>query len=263
MKKLIAAIAVMLMLALSTASALVADNRYVCDETGILTGAQIGALNEKAAALAEKRGCGAYIWIVDLVPENYAKSIDDLEVYVEAFYEKNSLGCGDDKNGMVLLLEIGDIPGERDYLFYTHGPCQDIFNNSTRERLLDDKIVPLFIDAFNNGNFYKVADVFLDEVENEFVYDFVVVLGLKLATVILVPVLTAWFVCSGWKRQMKTAAIARSADNYIPAGGFNLTAKDDTFLYRTTSRRKIERESSSSGGGSSSSSSGSSSGRSV
>jgi len=235
------------------------DN-YVLDETGTLTDAQIDDLNEKAAELSEKRKCGVYIWIVDLVPEANARTVDDLEAYVDVFYEKYDLGYGDKKNGIVLLLEIGDIPGERDYLFYTYGPCKSVFSNDTRERILDDEIVPLFKSAFSNGNFYKVADVFLDQVDSEFATDFIVTLVFKLIAVIFVPMLIALIVCSSWKRKMKTAKLASHADNYIPAGGFNLTGKSDTFLYRTTTRTRIERSSSSSGGGSSSSSSGRSSG---
>jgi len=245
---------------------------YVCDETGTLTDAQIAALNEKAAALAEKRGLGAYIYIVNLVPEEYAKTIDDLEVYTKAFFEKNGLGLGDDKNGMVLLLETGDQPGERDYLFFTNGACKSVFGNRARERILDNYIVPLFKAAFSNGNFYKVADVFLDRInsefdriDSEFTDNLAMKLKLKLAVVILVPILTAWITCSRWKSKMNPANIDRTADKYIPANGFKLTGKTDQFLYRTTTRTKIERDSSSSssGGGSSSSSSGSSSGGKV
>ena len=239
-----------------------ASSSYVTDDTGTLTGEQIEALNEKAAAFAEKRGYGIYIWIVDLVPEEYAKSIDDLEVYVEDFYKRNNLGYGSEKNGMVLLLEIGDVPGERDYLFYTNGPCTDVFNNSTRERMLDDKVVPLFREAFNNGSFSLVADAFMDAVESEVVSGFVVILIFKLIAVIGVPLVTAWLVCANWKRKMKTAVTAHTADSYIPAHGFNLTGQTDQFLFRRTTRVKIERDTSS-GGGSSSSSSGQSSGGKV
>lgn len=237
------------------------NGNYVFDETGTLTGAQIGALNNKAAAISEKRECAVYIWIVDLVPEKNARTIDDLEVYVDSFYYKNDLGFGNDRNGMVLLMEIGDVPGERDYLFNTHGSCTSVFDNSTREKLLDNKIVPLFRSAFNDGNFYKVADVFLDEVDNAFSKDFLDTLLLKLAVVIILPVLIALIVCLRWKAKMKTAKIARTADNYIPQNGFNLTGRTDQFLYRTTKRTKIERSSPSSGGSSSSSSGRSSGGK--
>ena len=265
MKKILTLVAMTVLFAVFMSPAVFAAEKgdYVFDETGTLTNSQIAALNEKAAKLWEKRECGVYIYIVDLVPEEYARTIDNMEIYTQAFFDRNNLGYGDKKNGIVLLLEIGDVPGERDYLFFTNGDCTSVFGDSTRETLLDDHIVPLFRDAFSNGNFYKVADTFLDEVESTYVINTVVKWILRIVVVILVPMLIAWIVCSGWKRKMKTAVIARTADNYIPADGFNLTGQEDKFLYRTTVRRKVPKSSSSSGGSSSSSSSGSSSGGKV
>ena len=236
---------------------------FIVDETGILTEAQINSLNAKAAALMEKRKCAVYVWIVDLVPPEYDKTIDLVERYVDMFYDRYDLGYGDKKNGMVLLLETGDIPGERDYQLNTHGTSKSVFTNSVRENMLDDYIVQYFRAAFSNGDFYKVADVFYNVVESTFTSELAKKLAFKLAAVILIPILIALFLCSIWKKQMKTAVIARTADNYIPANGFNLTGQTDQFLYRTTTRVKIERSSSSSSGGSRSSSSGRSSGGKV
>ena len=265
MKKVLFAILLIATFTLVMASAAFASGRdnYVFDETGTLTGFQIDALNEKAAAILQKRECAAYIWIVDLVPEEYARTYDGLEIYIDAFYKRNDLGYGGDRNGIVLLLEIGDVPGERDIDINTHGACKSVFSIGVIDRVLDDHLVPLFRDAFNNGNFYKVADVFLDRVESEFSNNFAATLAFKLAVVILVPLLIAIIVCSIWKAKMKTAKLARTADNYIPANGFNLTGRTDQFLYRTTTRTKIERESSSSGGSSGSSSSGRTGGRKI
>jgi len=268
-KLIIAMAAVALFISISAPAAYASGNyifdktNFIFDETGVLTDAQVNYLNEKAAALAEKRGCGAYIHIVDLIPEIYAISIDNMEIYAEAFFINNGLGYGSDGNGMMLILETGDVPGERDYLFYTRGPCRKVFDNNTRERILDEEIVPLFRRAFDNGDFFAVADAFLDSVANEFASNFTARLAAKLAATILAPLIIAWAVCAYWKRQMKTAVPAKTADTYIPADGFQLTVKEDAFLYRTTARRKIERESSSSGGGSSSSGSGGSSGGKV
>ena len=242
-------------------------NGYVFDEVGVLTETQIAILNEKAAELTEKREFDAYIWIVDLVPNEYAEysngdlNLDGLEAYVDEFYEVNGLGYGENKDGMVLLLETGDVPGRRDYMFTTYGSCTSAFDNANRDSLLDSYVVPRFREAFDNGNFFAVADTFLVRVEAEYVFNFWFWLVMKLFVIILLPILIAFIVCRVWKKQMKTAKIATTAGNYIPAGGFQLTGKSDVFMYRTTTREYIERESSSSGGGgSSSSSSGRSSG---
>jgi uncharacterized protein len=247
--------------AVDAASLAPRGGNHVMDETGTLTGAQIEALNVKAAAFTEKHECAVYIWIVDLVPEENAKTIDDVEAYIDVFYMKYDLGYGDNKNGIVLLLEIGDVPGERDYLFYTYGPCANFFSNDTRETILDEYVVPLFRAAFDNGNFYRVADTFLRKIENEYLMTFVLELVVKLLFVILPPMIIAFVVCSVWKARMKTAKIAHTADNYIPKGGFHLTGRQDQFLYRSTTRTMIEGSSSSSGGSSSSSSGRSSGGK--
>jgi len=72
---------------------------------------------------------------------------------------------------------------------------------------------------------------------------------MKVCVAIVVPLIIALLVCLYWRSKMKTAKMARTADNYIPANGFILTVQTDAFLYRTTTRRKIERSSSSGGGG--------------
>ena len=236
------------------------SGHYVLDESGVLTGEQIARLNQKAAAFTEKRKCGIYIWIVDLVPEMYAKSIDDMEVYADAFYAQYGLGYGDERNGMLLILETGDVPGERDYLLNTHGSGTDILSNSRREYVLDE-MVPLFKAAFNTGDFYSAADLLLDKVDSQFTIAITMSLLFKLAIILLIPLFIAWRICKAWKRQMTTAVLAGAADNYIPDGGFNLVLQDDQFLYRSTTRVKIERSSSSSGGSSSSSSGRSSGGK--
>jgi len=46
---------------------------------------------------------------------------------------------------------------------------------------------------------------------------------------------------------MKTARIATTACNYIPPGGFQLTGSEDTFLYQTVTRTKVQSSSSSGG----------------
>jgi len=62
---------------------------------------------------------------------------------------------------------------------------------------------------------------------------------IRIALIILIPLIISLVVCLIFRSQMKTARIARTADNYIPMDGFNLKVQIDTFLYRTTSSRRI------------------------
>ena len=68
--------------------------------------------------------------------------------------------------------------------------------------------------------------------------------AVKLAIAIVLPLLIAAAVCLIWRGQMKSAVAARTADRYIPEGGFQLTKREDRFLYRTESRRRIEKKTS-------------------
>ena len=63
--------------------------------------------------------------------------------------------------------------------------------------------------------------------------------------ILLCSMLIALAICMAVRSQMKTAQIATTASDYIPKGGFKLTAQSDEFLYMTTSRKKIEKDSSS------------------
>lgn len=70
-----------------------------------------------------------------------------------------------------------------------------------------------------------------------------------LAIAFLIAFVIALIVCLIWRGQMKTARAATQADHYVPQGGFQLTHEHDTFLYRTESRRRIERDNDHGGGG--------------
>ena len=63
---------------------------------------------------------------------------------------------------------------------------------------------------------------------------------IKIAVVVLVPIIISLIICLVWRSKMKTAKLAKTADNYIPENGFILAVQVDTFLYKTTTRRKIQ-----------------------
>ena len=64
---------------------------------------------------------------------------------------------------------------------------------------------------------------------------------MELIVIILFSMVIAFIICMALRSKMKTAKIATTACDYIPQGGFKLTTQGDVFLYRTTSRKKIEK----------------------
>ncbi len=232
----------------------------IIDEAGLLTEAQLEELNARADAITQRYECEVvFIFLEDM--SDYGD--DDAYECAEGFRVELGYGYGDDGSCAMMLLSMAD----RDYGLLFHGFGNTAFTEYGRDELLDTHLLPLL----GEDEYYKAVSKYLDVCEQYLrmardgkPFDWgsdpvnvAISLALKLAAIILVPALIAWIVCSRWKRQMKTAVIAKTAHNYIPPGGFALTNQSDVFLYRTQTSRRIESASSSSGSSRRSSGSGS------
>ena len=264
---LLLAVIVMALLLPLAAHASQSAYQYVLDDAHLLTDGQRLELEARASAMSANYRCDVRIVTV----EDFADyGYQDIEEFTYGIYRELDFGYGIDRDCVLFVLSIGG----RDYDLRAWGNrAETAFTFYGIDSVLDNHVLPLL----GGDNFNSAFSVFLDRAE---VYFELAEEGTpfergadpsasgsgsggKVAVVILVPLLISGIVCGIWASQMKTAKIARLADNYIPAGGFNLTGQGDVFLYRTTSRRKIEKSASSSSSGSKSSSGrGGSSGRS-
>ncbi|WP_312613398.1 TPM domain-containing protein [Oscillibacter sp.] len=244
---------------------LAAELDAVTDAAGLLTDAERGELNDRAEELAAQYQCAVYIVTLEDMEDMGTSDAYDLAT---AVYTEYDLGYGEEKSGLLLLLSMA----ERDYALIAYGYGNTAFTDYGKDVLLDEEVLPLLgEDAYYEGfsAYLDTAGEYLSmardgkpfDVENAPGYnetdgsygvtarpkydegEFAVRLG----AVILLPLLLAGGICLYWKRQMNTAVSARTADRYIPSDGFHLTGQQDTFLYRTETRRRIENHSS--GGG--------------
>jgi len=247
MRKLL--ITVLLTLSLTAVLAPVAsaaDIDLVTDITDTLTDSQIEQLNTRAERIAEQYRCDVAIIVIDAMYDD-----DGAFAWAQYLYEVFNFGYGSDRSGVLLFLSLA----ERDYALIAFGFGNTAFTDYGKDVMLDNHILPLL----GNNRYYDAFSVYLDKVE-EFLamardgtpFDrhtspegqrtsFLI----KLAIVIVLPLLIAFTICSIWKSKMKTARIATTACNYIPPGGFQLTGYADTFLYQTVSRTKVQSSSSS------------------
>ena len=147
---------------------------------------------------------------------------------------------------------------DRDYDLRSWGEsAKTAFTFHGIDTLLDRHMLPLL----RSNSYYSAFSIYLDKADeylkmaadgdpfdkhNDPVYRRNSFLG-KLAVTILLPLLIAFGICTVWKSKMKTAKISKTACNYIPKGGFKLTRQEDTYLYRTITRTKIESNGGSSG----------------
>ncbi|NLB17901.1 MAG: TPM domain-containing protein [Syntrophomonadaceae bacterium] len=228
-----------------------ADFDLVADGVGLLSEDEYFELNELAWDITEEYQCEVSIVIID---DNDG---DDAMEVAKSIYEDYNYGYGEDKSGLMLFLSME----ERDYAIIAYGYGNTAFTDHGKDVLLERHLLPLlgkdeYYDSFRiylnqTANYLKMArdgtpfDIDTDEVlaaekaKSSF--------WIRLAVVILVPLLIAGLICLIFLSQMKTAVKQRKADYFIPEGGFNLTRRIDQFLFRTETRTQIEKKSSSGG----------------
>ena len=239
---------------------------YIRDEALPLTYDEETALEKQAQSIADSTSCAVYVLTVDSIG---SQTIRD---FAKAYYTDHALGYGDGRNGILFCISMEG----RDYVTVTYGKDPD--DDSTygigitafsdaRVEALEDAVVPSLSDGDYAGafttyldtcaNYLETADAGSEDYtnyDNNYNYDdgadyssgFYFPLS-HLAIIFLIAFVIALIVCLIWRAQMKTARAATQADHYVPQGGFQLTHERDTFLYRTESRRRIERDNDHSG----------------
>ena len=228
----------------------------VVDTAGILTEPQVQDLESRAEAISEKYMCSVYIIIVNDFTR-YTNSRDIYDLAVE-MYSQYSLGW-DNGNGesrrdsLVLLMSMAD----RDFALDTNGFIGNKAFNEPGMYKLEQAMIPYF----RQNDWYNGYRDFLDCAENLLISPLeentyvpqttqVIQHGYEdpnaprknpalLLVVILVPLLSAFAVCSAFRRQMITATEKTSAGGYIVPPGVNMKIRRDDFINRTVTRTVI------------------------
>jgi len=234
-------------------AAYAAEADLVYDGAGIFTVEEWTELSERADAISVKYNCDVAITILEEFTDD-----DSVEAWAEFVFEYFDYGWGADKSGVLFLISIND----RETTILAHGYGNTAFTDHGKDVIYDRYVLPLLQDS----RYYDASSMFLEKAE-EFLalarggapFDVNTdeeqlaekakgAFAGKVAATIIIPLLISLVICLIWRGQMKTARIAKAADNYIPAGGFNLTRYEDRYLYSTQTREKIEKSSGSSGG---------------
>ena len=234
-------LAVLLSLTLSVHAA---GYSYVFDEADILTGEEERMLEETAADISARYGCGVYIVTVwDF--QDYGSSVRSGAEY---YFLSHDFGIGSGENGVMLLLSMA----ERDYALIAHGDIgnrafTDYGKDALSEEFLDDFRSDSWFSGF--ADYLSGSDAYLDacsagepvDVGQESGSG----LGMTLVMVLVIPVVIAFAACGIMASSMKTARSKTDADDYRK--GVHLTNRQDRFITRTVVRQKIESDSHSGG----------------
>ncbi len=218
---------------------------YVTDLPGILSADDEAALESKAADLSGQYGCGVYIIIVD----DYKKygSGSAYTVAGDVFLACN-LGEGPQKAGVLLLMSMK----ERDVTILTNEAGHAMVGPDAK-----DWLASKYLKHFKKNAWAQGYDAYLTNLAAVLemaakgkpmtmtTFPESIAFGWLLS--ILGGFGIAYLLLAGKRNKMVSVFAASSAAEYIAQGGIQISKRSDTFVNKTTTRRKIETNSSSGG----------------
>jgi len=225
---------------------------HVTDAAELLMADEWQNLETKAQEIASAYDFGVYVITVDDYTDYASGSIFEAAM---SFYQEYSLGLGEEKNGLLLLLSMDD----RDYSLVTYGDFGNYaFNDEGRPLLAD-----FFLDDFGSDDWYTGFSDYLDWSEkyliaagngepytNDHSPDGGGSILLKFVVIFLFPLLVAFIYVGTLKAKMKTVAKATEAATYMTSE-MNLTEANDRYTHTTETRRTISSDKSNSSNSSS------------
>lgn len=235
---------------------------FFYDDAGILTQTELAPVNSRLQEISDAQQCGVYVKTTNdfngLTPNAYA---DD-------FYDGSGLGYGSGNSGIILVVnyESGD------WAISTTGYAITYFTDAGQEYIMDyvlqflrDDPETAFLayadlcsefitqastgEPYDSGNLPGYGDLLLpgyaesDYSGGNSSYS-QVILPIDIAIGIAIGVIIALIIMLIQKSGLKTVRRQVAAKNYIRQGSFNLTARNEQFLYSNVERIKKENQSS-------------------
>ncbi len=230
MKKILA---LLLLLLLLMPSAL-ADGNRVIDDADVLSASDESAL-ERAIVLIRDQ----YDFDVVLLTKT---TIDGKtpRYYAGDYYDYGGFGCGDTRDGIILLLVTGAGIGNRDYTIVNTGRGEKIFDDDAMYEIEDAMLPYLRASNYSAGMAQFVTGVearlaYMTP-QNRTIRAGVVMTGIGLVVGLIVSLIL--------RGQMKSVRRKVGAQSFIRDGSFQLNRVQDIYLYTTTTRHKIQTQSS-------------------
>lgn len=226
--------------------ALAGDKKYVVDNAEVISDSDEEKLEDKLEKLSKDRDMDIVVLTVkDLdgkIAENYA---DD-------FFDNEDYGQGSKKSGMLLLVATES----RDWAISTKGKAIDVFTDGKQQKLMENVKPKLssedYTQAFNE--YEKSASKIIANA-----YDFQPVK--KFLISLAIGFIITLIVALSMKSSLTSVRSEPEAKEYIKKNSFNVTRRNDLFIYKTVTKTEIPKDSSSTHTSSSGSTHGGSSGK--
>lgn len=179
-----------------------------------------------------------------------------MNVFTDNFYDDNYYGLGDDYDGILFMVSIGD----REWHITTHGYGMTVFNQDGLD-YLKEKVQPKLEDEDFAGAFSEFTDqceLFLEQAATGTPYDSSTLPkepfpSMWIPISIAIGFVLALLCTKCMKAQLKSVRCQDSAVDYVRSGSMEVTRSTDIFLYNTVTRTAKPKDDNSSTGGSDSS----------
>lgn len=214
-----------------------ADNTdYVKDTYGLLTEEEQTELENTIQGIVDTYGVGLYIC---LLPD--MEGYSNIENYAEKVYKEEDLGIGEEKAGLMLIMEFYD----RSYDLCAYGDTAHIAFTDYGKSVIEDAMLGHFKDSdwmagFNA--FITEAEYELEQSASGTPVDIEVSSEKSTLTYVLMyslaPIL-ALIITVIIANKNKTKGIATEASAYITNGGLNLSTSLDLYSHTTRTVRHI------------------------
>lgn len=229
-----------------------AQLNHVTDAAGLLSEDERDALEDQAELIEDLYDFGVYIVTVD---DYRSYSTGGVYQAGTAIYDYYTLGVGEGREGLMLLLSMND----RDYALVIHGEAAHYAFSDNARTLMTE----YFLDDFAANSWYwgfvdylDVAEQLLEAAAAGDPYvgsssssaphypsysnssyassddDLMTTLAIGVAAIFLIPLLIAFAVTRHKAAQMESVAPATEAHDYV-IGGLQLTSSNDTFSHTT------------------------------
>ena len=222
------------------------------DSAGVLTEDEDNELEDALEELSLRQNFDVVIATIESL-----ESVDytSMEEYADDLYDFCQFGYGADRDGVLLLVSVGD----RKWHISTCGYGITAFTDAGIQ-YLGEQMKPFMAEgdyAAAFRTFVQWSDTYIDAARAGHPYDVKNLPREPLSLMYLflavgIGIVLAWVVVHVMKSQLRSVAFQENAASYVREGSMNLTNSRELFLYRDVQRTKHveERDSDSSGGSS-------------
>ena len=222
------------------------------DGAGVLTEDEDNELEDALEELSLRQSFDVTIASIESLESVNA---DSMEQYADDLYDYCQFGYGTDRDGVLLLVSVGD----RKWHLSTCGYGITAFTDAGIQ-YLGQQLTPFMAEGDYAGafrTFVQWADDYVTAAREGHPYDVNTLPREPLSPMYLVLALgiglvLAWVIVGVMKGQLRSVAFQENAASYVREGSMKLTNQRDLFLYRDVHRTEhVEAKDSDSSGGSS------------